>query len=274
MWLRVSSSAGRAHERHGDRVSLEPQDEGTSCGVRRATPRPPVRAQPRDPGRSVAWVCHERGQRSAWMMVPVGAVSGHARHGDLVSFYAQDEGDECGGMRDAPPPRRREDVERERDAGWVWACHVRGDGRAWIRVVEGAADVHARHGDRLSRDPRQIGSECRNTDQPATRRDTGRDEDRDRDDARDRDRDRDDARDRDRDTDDRRGGEERRDPDERRGGDPEPPQDDPTWRWVCHTRGQATAWLRVPITAADAHARHGDRVSGTPREVGETCSNG
>lgn len=40
--------------------------------------------------------------------------------------------------------------------------------------------------------------------------------------------------------------------------------------WVCHGN-RNPRWLRVAAAAADAHRRHGDRVSTEPREEGAAC---
>ncbi len=42
--------------------------------------------------------------------------------------------------------------------------------------------------------------------------------------------------------------------------------------WVCHGN-RNPRWLRVAAPAADAHRRHGDRVSSRPREEGSACEN-
>lgn len=42
--------------------------------------------------------------------------------------------------------------------------------------------------------------------------------------------------------------------------------------WVCHGN-RNPRWQRVGAPAADAHRRHGDRVSGTPRTEGAACEN-
>ena len=46
----------------------------------------------------------------------------------------------------------------------------------------------------------------------------------------------------------------------------------PSWgeyAWVCH--GKKGTWKRVGRPAADAHAKHGDRVSYAPQPVGARC---
>jgi len=40
--------------------------------------------------------------------------------------------------------------------------------------------------------------------------------------------------------------------------------------WVCHG-GRNPKWQRVSASAADAHRRHGDRVSEAPQRKGERC---
>ena len=40
--------------------------------------------------------------------------------------------------------------------------------------------------------------------------------------------------------------------------------------WVCHG-GRNPKWQRVSTAAADAHRRHGDQVSDTPRQKGQRC---
>lgn len=42
--------------------------------------------------------------------------------------------------------------------------------------------------------------------------------------------------------------------------------------WVCHGN-RNPRWQRVAAPAADAHRRHGDRVSTTPRTAGDACTN-
>lgn len=42
--------------------------------------------------------------------------------------------------------------------------------------------------------------------------------------------------------------------------------------WVCHGN-RNPRWQRVAAPAADAHRRHGDRVSDEPREQGAACQN-
>ena len=41
--------------------------------------------------------------------------------------------------------------------------------------------------------------------------------------------------------------------------------------WVCHG-GRNPKWHRVSAAAADAHRRHGDRISDTPQPQGQRCS--
>ena len=42
--------------------------------------------------------------------------------------------------------------------------------------------------------------------------------------------------------------------------------------WVCHG-SRNPRWQRVAAPAADAHRRHGDRVSTAPRTEGNACAN-
>ena len=42
--------------------------------------------------------------------------------------------------------------------------------------------------------------------------------------------------------------------------------------WVCHGN-RNPRWQRVGAPAADAHRRHGDRVSRSPQEEGAPCRN-
>ncbi len=42
--------------------------------------------------------------------------------------------------------------------------------------------------------------------------------------------------------------------------------------WVCHGN-RTPRWQRVAAPAADAHRRHGDRVSSEPQEQGAGCEN-
>lgn len=42
--------------------------------------------------------------------------------------------------------------------------------------------------------------------------------------------------------------------------------------WVCHG-GRNPKWQRVAAPAAEAHRRHGDTVSTTPKPEGEACEN-
>ena len=40
--------------------------------------------------------------------------------------------------------------------------------------------------------------------------------------------------------------------------------------WVCHG-GRNPKWQRVSAAAADAHRRHGDQVTESPRQKGKRC---
>ena len=55
-----------------------------------------------------------------------------------------------------------------------------------------------------------------------------------------------------------------------RTGTPEPEPGE--FVWVCHGNRNPT-WQRVGAPAADAHRRHGDRVTSEPQESGASCSN-
>ena len=43
--------------------------------------------------------------------------------------------------------------------------------------------------------------------------------------------------------------------------------------WVCHGR-KNPKWRRVSASAADAHRRHGDFVTGAPQQSGQRCNPG
>jgi hypothetical protein len=40
--------------------------------------------------------------------------------------------------------------------------------------------------------------------------------------------------------------------------------------WTCHGK-KNSKWIRVAAPAADAHRRHGDRVTSVPQEAGSAC---
>jgi hypothetical protein len=40
--------------------------------------------------------------------------------------------------------------------------------------------------------------------------------------------------------------------------------------WACHGK-KNSKWIRVAAPAADAHRRHGDRVTSVPQDAGSSC---
>lgn len=265
-WLRVAASAAEAHGSHGDIVSMEPQEVGAACErdvpERPAPERPAEPRRPREPSqpgepsqpqpeRQFAWVCHGE-ENPRWLRVAALAAEAHENHGDIVSMDPQEVGAAC--KRDEPErpaPERPEAPRRPREPGqpgepsqpqperqFAWVCH--GDTNPqWLRVAAPAVETHREHGDPVSLEEQEVGTACDRT-QPEPPAPERRDQPR-----------------------------QPRQPPE----PGEPNQPEPEFAWVCH--GERTPrWLRVPVSAVEAHERHGDPVSMEQQEEGTVCERG